>query len=337
MCGGARKRREMRRALEEGGKNDSRSPPVQRIMQFRIGPFRAGAGPMSAHFAYDLSEAQGDPFSGHIDAASLGDIRICRIRAAKHDRPRLDDISCFARAPFLKVAFQTGGIAHLSQGPRRTVMRANTWSVYDASQTYAVEHIEPIEQWSILIPRGDKSPEVELGARNAPEDSQPLGGLSSVLFDAARSAFTEADLVDPSMRKSLGDGILELAKLTLFDRLAGADRIPMVDTFREKVKRYVVRNLGDSELSVDSIAEGLACSKRYLHKGFAQSGATLSKFIWDERLERTRRDLTCRTMANRSITEIAFNWGFVNSAHFSRRFKNRYGMSPREYRQLARD
>ena len=291
----------------------------------------------SAHCAFDLSEAHGDPFSGHLETASLGSIRICRIRGAKHERTRLDDSSCFARAPFLKVAFQTGGIAHLQQGERRTVMSANTWSVYDASRTYAVEHIEPIEQWSILIPRGIKSPEVELGARNAPEDSQSLGGLSSVLFNAARSAFAEADMVEPSMRESLGDGILELAKLTLFDRLAGADRIPMVDTFREKVKRYVVRNLGDSELSVDSIADGLACSKRYLHKGFAQSGMTLSRFIWDERLERTRRDLACHTLANRSITEIAFNWGFVNSAHFSRRFKNRYGLSPREYRQTARD
>jgi AraC-like DNA-binding protein len=289
----------------------------------------------SARCAFDLSETRGDPFSGHLEVVSLGPIRICRIHAGQHERPWDNDNDRYARAPFLKIAFQTRGVAQLRQGERRTVLRPNTWAMYDASRAYAVEHIEPLDQWSILIPREIKSPEIELALRNTPDASLPISGLSSILFDSARSAFAEADFVDPAMRESLGGGILEFAKLALFDRLAGSDRIPMVDTFREKVKRYVVRNLGDSELSVDSIAEGLACSKRYLHKGFAQSGATLSQFIWDERLERTRRDLASPALANRSITEISFNWGFVNSAHFSRRFKGRYGISPREFRQMA--
>ena len=35
------------------------------------------------------------------------------------------------------------------------------------------------------------------------------------------------------------------------------------------------------------------------------------------------------------MSDIAFSWGFNDAAHFSRSFKEQYGMSPREFRQQA--
>src|ERR1700761_4411773 len=37
-----------------------------------------------------------------------------------------------------------------------------------------------------------------------------------------------------------------------------------------------------------------------------------------------------------SITEIAYRWGFNDSAHFSRLFKASFGMSPTQYRSSRR-
>jgi len=43
---------------------------------------------------------------------------------------------------------------------------------------------------------------------------------------------------------------------------------------------------------------------------------------------------TCRPAeAHQSISEIAFRYGFSDSAHFSRTFRQRFGLSPREFRQ----
>ena len=284
---------------------------------------------------HKVSEARGDPLSGDIVTALLGPIRICHIRARPHQHDRLHPLDSYASAPFLKIVLQQRGVAHLQQGHRRTRLEAGSWSVYDASRPYSVQNLEALEQFAILIPRDLKAPEIELGVKLVPDESMMPSGVSKVLFNAARSALAEAGGMDQAMRESLGDGILELAKLALFDRLGGAIRIPMRETFRERVKRHVIQNLGDSELSVDSIARKLDCSKRHLHKGFAESGTTLSQFIWTERLERARRDLASKNLAHRSITEIAFNWGFVNSAHFSRRFLRQYGVSPRDYRKQA--
>ncbi len=51
----------------------------------------------------------------------------------------------------------------------------------------------------------------------------------------------------------------------------------------------------------------------------------------ERRLEHCRKELSCYG-PSKNITEIAYRWGFNDSAHFSRSFKNRYGISPKQYR-----
>ena len=57
--------------------------------------------------------------------------------------------------------------------------------------------------------------------------------------------------------------------------------------------------------------------------------------MWDRRLERSREALMAGNGA--SISEIAFACGFNSSAHFSRAFKAKYEVSPRELRDTVLD
>jgi transcriptional regulator GlxA family with amidase domain len=50
----------------------------------------------------------------------------------------------------------------------------------------------------------------------------------------------------------------------------------------------------------------------------------------DRRLERARLLLDKTSMP---ITEIAFETGFENPGHFSKMFKSRYGISPKQARE----
>jgi AraC-like DNA-binding protein len=38
---------------------------------------------------------------------------------------------------------------------------------------------------------------------------------------------------------------------------------------------------------------------------------------------------------NRTVSEIAYGWGFSDMTHFGRRFKAMYDVSPRDYRKGA--
>jgi AraC-like DNA-binding protein len=93
--------------------------------------------------------------------------------------------------------------------------------------------------------------------------------------------------------------------------------------------------LPDPELSLRRVADEEGVSPRYVQKLFASADETFSHYLRTRRLERCRTDLASPQHARLSISEICFRWGFNGSAHFSRAFRDQYGMSPREFRQGA--
>ncbi len=93
--------------------------------------------------------------------------------------------------------------------------------------------------------------------------------------------------------------------------------------------------LADPNLTLGRVADTDGVSPRYLQKLFASAGQSFSGYLRARRLERCRLDLTSPMCAGLSISEICFRWGFNGSAHFSRAFKDQYGVSPREYRRAS--
>ncbi len=78
------------------------------------------------------------------------------------------------------------------------------------------------------------------------------------------------------------------------------------------------------------LAEHLQVSRRRLDAALAEEGLTASRLIWELRLSRARVALLAA--AEPSITALAFELGFKDSAHFSRLFRQRHGAAPRQWR-----
>jgi AraC-like DNA-binding protein len=76
----------------------------------------------------------------------------------------------------------------------------------------------------------------------------------------------------------------------------------------------------------------LGISLRYLHRLFEDVGDSVGRLILAQRRDRCRDALANPPYARRSVSEIAFACGFNDAAHFSRSFKARLGMSPRDAR-----
>ncbi|HEY1425122.1 MAG TPA: helix-turn-helix domain-containing protein, partial [Caulobacteraceae bacterium] len=100
-----------------------------------------------------------------------------------------------------------------------------------------------------------------------------------------------------------------------------------------RVCQTIETMLSDPELSLEKVADADGISSRSLQKLFAAAGQNFSTYLRLRRLERCRLDLTSPMFASLSISEICFRWGFNGSAHFSRAFKERYGVTPRDYRK----
>jgi AraC-like DNA-binding protein len=100
-----------------------------------------------------------------------------------------------------------------------------------------------------------------------------------------------------------------------------------------RVCDYILENLSDPNLTPDNIASATFISTRQLHKLFHAEHVTVSQWVRDRRLEACRRQLSDPSDARMSVSDIAASWGIFDAAHFSRIFKQAYGLSPREYRR----
>jgi AraC-like DNA-binding protein len=102
---------------------------------------------------------------------------------------------------------------------------------------------------------------------------------------------------------------------------------------RAQVKRYVERHLRDNGLTASAVAQGLGLSTRYIRMVFESESESISDYILRRRLEECARQLTQALWQRRSITDTAFEWGFSSMAHFTRAFKERFAVTPSEYRR----
>jgi AraC-like DNA-binding protein len=97
------------------------------------------------------------------------------------------------------------------------------------------------------------------------------------------------------------------------------------------IKRYIEANLADPSLTVDRITREFHVSRATLVRMFEPLGG-LSGYIRERRMFRCFAEITSPSHAHRSISDIAYSWGFGNEAAFSRAFRRIFAMSPREAR-----
>ncbi|MDN5005601.1 helix-turn-helix domain-containing protein [Bradyrhizobium sp. GCM10027634] len=98
----------------------------------------------------------------------------------------------------------------------------------------------------------------------------------------------------------------------------------------QRIIGYLEANLRDPELNHDRVATEFNVSTRYLQILFARSGATVSEWIRQRRLENCRKALETKSRTE-TITNIALAWGFNDASHFSRLFRQRFGITPQNY------
>ena len=110
-------------------------------------------------------------------------------------------------------------------------------------------------------------------------------------------------------------------------RVKKAEENPII----KKVCQYVDENLS-IDISLETAADFAGVSSFYLSKLFKEEkGETFINFISDKRLEKSRKLLS---ETNLSIKEITAEVGYNDQNYFSRIFKSKYGLSPKEYRKV---
>jgi AraC-like DNA-binding protein len=117
-------------------------------------------------------------------------------------------------------------------------------------------------------------------------------------------------------------------------RLAQLPPVTHRQALRARIDAFIESHLGDPALTPAAVAAAHHISLRYLHKLFEPHG--VAGWIRQRRLERCRDDLLDLAQADRPVAGIAARWGFSSAAHFSRVFREAYGLPPAEFRRTRR-
>lgn len=289
------------------------------------------------------SDVYGDTqFDGHLNSAQAGDVLMVRLEANRHRVTQMATRSALrSDAPFLKIVAPWQGVASVEQHGRQARARPGAWAIYDTTGRYVVQNPERSQHLIVMVPKEQLA---ATGLRLDELMGRLVGGtagISRVALEAMRNTYLELPSMSPQAARGAGDLITELVRLSLCDLAGQGTPATQAEALRDRIRAYVGRHLHDASLSIDSIALALNCSKRLLHKSFGEGNAesegergdTLAQYILRRRLDGCMRELRDPAQAARSITEIAFSWGFNSSAHFSRAFRAHAGVSPSDYRQ----
>ncbi|MFT4131255.1 helix-turn-helix domain-containing protein [Labrys sp. (in: a-proteobacteria)] len=154
-----------------------------------------------------------------------------------------------------------------------------------------------------------------------------------ILAAQMRALAGEIDNLHPDERSSLLQITLDLADLALRD-VAGRtedEDLDVAGSVFTAAMRLIDVNLANPAFDPDMLAGLLGCSRATLYRCFAEQDIAIAEAIRARRLARAR-DLLLSAPRSVSIAEIAMRCGYLDPAHFSRLFRQEFGVSPTDAR-----
>lgn len=223
--------------------------------------------------------------------------------------------------PF-KLLMQISGHMDITQHGRQASIGAGQFTLVDGALPFSLRMEEPGHQVVVALPRqGLLSRHGGLRRQTArvhgkrPEEALLADFLQSL---AARSAALS----------ETGVALAAGAIVALLGGLAQPQPYDSHAALRDRALALI--DLDIANVTAESLASSLRVSRRHLDGAFAQTGRTLGQHLWERRLTLAAERL--RDAGALPVTQIAHAVGFKDSSHFSRAFRQQFGLTPSRWR-----
>jgi AraC-like DNA-binding protein len=230
------------------------------------------------------------------------------------------------------VISQLAGVRQYCQAGKVVVLRQGDTTMIDSGLPWSSDCAGDCGRLYLRVPRILMESRLRNSGIPSATRISGTGGLGATLFRLATSLYQQAEALTPEEGTSAIEAYLKILSACL-----GPSRttIGSSDPDREpvaQIMRYINQHLTEPMLCPADIARAMGISVRHLHRLFSRRGSTVTDWIRVQRLAHCWKDLSDPLSRQRSITEIAFFWGFNDSAHFSHSFKKQFGVCPRSFR-----
>jgi AraC family transcriptional regulator, positive regulator of tynA and feaB len=274
---------------------------------------------------FDIDPMEASSFEGRINYTTVSKLKLCQIEASQHRLAHAASDAKLGSHPFVKILFQTFGVSHFEQGGRHIELMPGDCLAYDVSCPHTIVSPTLTRHEVVIVPKQLLQERGFLLAKMSACKLSARTGTGRIAYNFAHAAFDEATKLSPTNAVGVADSLIDLLLLPLRDAATMFDRVGP-EAMYVRARFFIREHLRDPDLSIDQISAALGCTKRYLHMLFSDRGTTISDYIRQARLENCRHEL--ETQAGKSVTDVAFSWGFSSSSHFSRVFRDYFGIVP---------
>ncbi|WP_259256966.1 MULTISPECIES: helix-turn-helix domain-containing protein [Bradyrhizobium] len=227
----------------------------------------------------------------------------------------------------------TNGSMSVEQDGRQITLHPGDMTLLDPALPYSASFSFGSRTLVLKLPRREL--QTRLGkTRSMVAGLIQLGSAEDNLtssFNAALPAL--AGEIRPVCGQLVANFMLDLIALSLAKAIEGTT--PRISSSKAmailQIRAAVKAGLADPDLDVQSIADAVGLGVRYANNILASQDTSIGRLILTERLERCRQAFEDPVQSRRSVSEVAFGWGFSDLTHFGRCFRKAYGMSPRDY------
>lgn len=273
-------------------------------------------------------------FSGRLTRREIGPVRLVDVESDPavvfHSRLHI------ARSvePVFLLCVQLEGESQFRQNGREALLRASDFTLCDSTLPYEMAFdrnrmlVLGINQQTLR--RYIACPEAVIAL--------PMSGrtgLSGLLSSFVRKFWQQySTATDGSYSERIGTALLELAAsaYAVVPR-AASEGSTLKTAWRVRIRDHIETHLHDPDLTPQRIADSLHMSARYLHHLFSDTDETAARYILRRRLDECARAMLDVSRRDRSLLDIAMSYGFNNASHFGRVFRQRFHVSPSEYRR----
>ncbi|MYR05563.1 helix-turn-helix domain-containing protein [Gordonia sp. SID5947] len=276
-----------------------------RVFRARVSGWTVGDGTSLMHF-------EADPIALAVTNS--------RLRACPVDRVAV-------------VAVSPGSWSHRQHGVVATVdSRVATLLIVDQAAPYDFRRVDRGESTVVHVDTGllNLPPSA---IRKAVQRLRPSSHLYQ-LYLSFLGELREVAETNPEVLSELNSTTILLTHALILDAAADAPGEPSSASadIMHRVRSYIERNITDPELSAASIALAHNISVRTLYKAWQGTDPGLHDYIIGRRLELARDALLDRSQL--TVAAVARAHGFTDPTHFAHRFRDRYQVSPRDWRRI---
>lgn len=264
----------------------------------------------------------------------LGSLAVCAVQATSTTIRRTDRLARRDDDPPIFLGLQMSGTSMVVQDGREAVLRPGQFALYDTAAAYSLLFPDGMDAVYFRIPR------TALGV-----STRQMRDSTAVTFgsDSPVAELTSAYLTRLAVTETLPYGrhgvlvaepTIDLIRATIAAHLDDADlrATAVPGTLPFQIMSYLRAHLTDPDLTPATVAAAHHISPRYLYQILRGCGVRFGEWVRQNRLDGARRDLTDPAHRTATISAISRRWAFTDSTHFSKAFKQEYGLSPRDWR-----